>query len=228
VNESQADSRITSREPLKPPKLEITDDQVSLRPSPSTSSGSRLSSSPFSATAARAAPAPLKHPLPARPVTESHNSRPAPRGTKRASSPTALERPRKRTFKWPTIDRMNTAKIKGEGDFGVRSIAFNSDGSQFAVCCAFCAWLRYICWFMCILIVSFQGYDRTVRVWHNPSRTELAKLPHTSPVVSVAWMEGDTGLVSLEDDGVVSKWTKTVSCSVGTNQSVVNPKYPQS
>lgn len=132
-------SRTLSREPIpKPPKIEINDEQVPLRPSPSTSSGSRLSPSPLATPISRAAPASLKHPLPAKPGynLESRDSRHNPRGTKRAGSPVTFERPRKRTFKWPTIDHLNTAKIKGDGDLGIRTIAFNSDGSQFAVCCA--------------------------------------------------------------------------------------------
>jgi len=39
---------------------------------------------------------------------------------------------------------------------------------------------------------------------------EVAKLAHVAPVVSVAWMEGDIGVVSLGETGEVSKWTRVV------------------
>lgn len=54
------------------------------------------------------------------------------------------------------------------------------------------------------------GADRTIRIWNNRNRAEIARLSHNAPVVAVAWMEGDTGVVSLGDDGIVSKWTRTV------------------
>lgn len=39
----------------------------------------------------------------------------------------------------------------------------------------------------------------------------MARLSHNAPVVTVEWMEGDLGVVSLGEDGIVSKWTRTVS-----------------
>ncbi len=54
------------------------------------------------------------------------------------------------------------------------------------------------------------GADRTIRIWNNRNRAEIARLFHNAPVVAVAWMDGDAGVVSLGDDGIVSKWTKSV------------------
>jgi len=56
-----------------------------------------------------------------------------------------------------------------------------------------------------------KGSDRTIRIWNNQKRREIARLSHNAAVVSVAWMDGDAGIVSLADDGMVSKWTRTVS-----------------
>ncbi|KAG6898222.1 hypothetical protein C0992_002236 [Termitomyces sp. T32_za158] len=75
----------------------------------------------------------------------------------------------------------------GDGQVGVRNIAFSSDGSHFALSCN----------------------DRTIRVWNSRTRLEIANLSHNSPVLAVAWMEGDAGVVSLGEDGIVSKWTRT-------------------
>jgi WD40 repeat protein len=53
--------------------------------------------------------------------------------------------------------------------------------------------------------------DRSIRIWNNRDRAEIAKLMHNCPVVSVLWMEGDSGIISLGEDGLVSKWTRNVS-----------------
>lgn len=57
------------------------------------------------------------------------------------------------------------------------------------------------------------GYDRTIRIWTNETHTELARLSHNSQIISVSWMDDDAGVVSLGEDGVVSKWTRIVSHS---------------
>jgi len=49
----------------------------------------------------------------------------------KAASPVV---PSKRTFRWPTHKPIHAVQIQGTST-DVRSIAFNSDGSQFAVCC---------------------------------------------------------------------------------------------
>lgn len=61
------------------------------------------------------------------------------RGMKRASpdSQAALSpRPSKRQHKWPTLDSLHSTRLQGDAaELGVRKIAFNSDGSQFAISC---------------------------------------------------------------------------------------------
>lgn len=53
--------------------------------------------------------------------------------------------------------------------------------------------------------------DRSIRIWNNRDRNEIAKLMHNCLVVSVLWMDGDSGIISLGEDGLVSKWTRNVS-----------------
>lgn len=54
------------------------------------------------------------------------------------------------------------------------------------------------------------GADKTIRIWANQTRIEVARLSHNERVVNVFWTEGDTGIISLGDDGMISKWTRTV------------------
>jgi WD40 repeat protein len=65
-----------------------------------------------------------------------------------------------------------------------------------------------------------QGNDRTIRIWNNRNHTEVARLAHNSSILAVAWMQGDAGIVSLADDGVISKWTRTVSS--GPSMIIIN------
>lgn len=39
---------------------------------------------------------------------------------------------------------------------------------------------------------------------------ETARLAQNAPIMAVAWMSDDMGVVSLGRDGVISKWTRTV------------------
>ena len=55
--------------------------------------------------------------------------------------------------------------------------------------------------------------DRSIRIWNNRERAEIAKLMHNCPLVSVLWMDGDSGIISLGEDGLVSKWTRNVNAS---------------
>lgn len=55
-----------------------------------------------------------------------------------------------------------------------------------------------------------QVADRSIRIWNNYDRAEIAKLMHNCPVVSVLWMDDDSGIISLGKDGLVSKWTRDV------------------
>jgi len=50
--------------------------------------------------------------------------------------------------------------------------------------------------------------DRSVRIWDTHTYAELAKLAHVQNVVSVAWMENDSGVVSLGELGEINRWTK--------------------
>ncbi|KAG6873364.1 hypothetical protein C0995_016473 [Termitomyces sp. Mi166 len=59
------------------------------------------------------------------------------------------------------------------------------------------------------LVSQSPGNDRTIRIWNSRTRLEIANLSHNSPVLSVVWMEGDTGVVSLGEDGTISKWTRS-------------------
>lgn len=36
-------------------------------------------------------------------------------------------------------------------------------------------------------------------------------MQHISPIVNVTWLEGDIGVVTLGEDGIVGKWTRVVS-----------------
>lgn len=95
-------------------------------------------------------------------------------------------RPRKRNHPWPVQESFYSTRIKSEEDAGVQQIAFSSDGERFAVICS----------------------DRTIRIWNTQHRVETARLAQTAPVQAVAWMTDDAGVVSLGQDGVISKWTR--------------------
>jgi WD40 repeat protein len=57
------------------------------------------------------------------------------------------------------------------------------------------------------------GSDQTIRVWNTRDKIELARLTHHSPLINAYWLENDAGVIALTDDGLVSKWTRTVSAS---------------
>ncbi|KAF7359195.1 WD40 repeat-like protein [Mycena sanguinolenta] len=148
-------------------------------------------------------PLPMQHPLPAKPPNpnnplSSNISCNAPRGIKReCPSPDIVRmQPKRRTQhrRWRTVEWTDSDVLMGDGDVewdchagaddvSVRRIVFNSDGSCFALSCQ----------------------DKTVRIWSNKRRLEIARLSHNSQVVGLAWMENKE-LMSLDEDGVVSKW----------------------
>lgn len=64
-----------------------------------------------------------------------------------------------------------------------------------------------------------------MRIWNNSIRIEVARLAHNSPVVSVVWMEGDGGIVSLGLDGIVSKWTRTVGDKPNSQYCITLSRY---
>ncbi|KAK2460668.1 hypothetical protein APHAL10511_007138 [Amanita phalloides] len=91
-----------------------------------------------------------------------------------------------RRHNWPVCRHDYSANLNGEGNLAVQAISFCSDGSHFALSCA----------------------DRTLRIWNNIKRAEIARLSHNSPIVNVTWLEGDIGVVTLGEDGIVGKWTR--------------------
>ncbi|KAG2360440.1 hypothetical protein BDR07DRAFT_1412417 [Suillus spraguei] len=159
---------------------------VSLPPTPTTTVQQKIS---------------IQSPRPVLPVSatspnilrfSSHNSATPPsdsKGKKRAMS-TASDaestRPRKRTHPWPTQESMYSTRIKSDSDAGVREIVFSSDGERMAVVC----------------------HDRTIRIWSVSNRVETARLAQNSPILSVAWMADDNGIITLGQDGMISKWTR--------------------
>ncbi|TEB36320.1 hypothetical protein FA13DRAFT_1771708, partial [Coprinellus micaceus] len=104
----------------------------------------------------------------------------------RAPSPPPRRRPRP-NVKCPTIKSSATKRLQGDGEPYMRTVSFSSDGSYFVLGCS----------------------DKTVRVWNTKDKTELARLMHHSPIVSVFWLDGDTGVIVLTTDGLVSKWMKS-------------------
>ncbi|KAK0458491.1 WD40-repeat-containing domain protein [Desarmillaria tabescens] len=64
-----------------------------------------------------------------------------------------------------------------------------------------------------LLVFTRCSGNRTTRIWNAQMRAELAQLSHGASVVSVVWMEGSSGIITLQEDGVVSKWIRT-----GSNQ----------
>ena len=61
-----------------------------------------------------------------------------------------------------------------------------------------------------MLTVGVAGYDKSVRIWNNKARVEVAKLAHNMPVIAAAWMDRDAGIITLGDNGLVSTWTRSV------------------
>ena len=57
-----------------------------------------------------------------------------------------------------------------------------------------------------------QSTHSYVRIWDTRTYIELVKLAHVQNVISVAWMENDSGVVSLGELGDISLWKKMV-CS---------------
>jgi WD40 repeat protein len=137
------------------------------------------------------------------------------KGKKRAMSMTSSDvgstRPRKRAHPWPIQESMYSTRIKSDGDAGVKEIVFSSDGERMAVVCSFLPFL-----FLLLLGANLLnvGHDRTIRIWSAPNRIETARLAQNSAIASVAWMADDNAIITLGQDGVVSKWTRNVSGDV--------------
>ena len=100
-------------------------------------------------------------------------------------------RPRKRALAWPCQDPVFAVQVKSDDDAGIHSLALSSDGERLAAIC----------------------HDCTIRIWNMAGKVETARLAQNGPIMAVAWMSDDMGVVSLARDGVVSKWTRTVGFS---------------
>ncbi|KAK0185826.1 hypothetical protein F5146DRAFT_1068065 [Armillaria mellea] len=137
---------------------------------------------------------PIHHPLPPKPAQSQGCG--SVRGVKRERAPSPdlydyerSKKPRQR-FKWPTIKCLYSIVLKGKSDIAVNAIAISPDSMYAAVTC-----------------------NRTTRIWNAQTRAELAQLSHGARVVSVVWIETGSGIITLQEDGVVSKWIRT-----GSNQ----------
>ncbi|KAF9068344.1 hypothetical protein BDP27DRAFT_1327490 [Rhodocollybia butyracea] len=169
----------------------------------------------------------LQHPLPPKPVGSAlprGNKRNAPsppplkdsvlsRGTKRgAPSPPPLNdlalprgikrdvpspppptdsvepiRKYKRVFRWPTLESNHSILLRGGGpNCAITGISFSSDGALLALNCS----------------------DKTIRIFDNYARIEMARLSHNARVANVLWLDDDSGVLSLGEDGMISKWTR--------------------
>jgi len=58
------------------------------------------------------------------------------------------------------------------------------------------------------LLKHLLGTDCTIRVWDNVTYSEVARLPHSSVVVSAQWMDDDAGVLALCMDGALVRWTR--------------------
>ncbi|KAG6831231.1 hypothetical protein H0H92_012028 [Tricholoma furcatifolium] len=117
-------SQSTSAKPVSP--------SIS-RSMPSTTSGPKASTSKSTSpvSSRSSLPTPMVHPLPMKPSTS-----PVTVKRERSSSPEPGSRKRpKRVYKWPTIKCNYLNNLAGEGPLGIRSIAFSSDGTLFALSC---------------------------------------------------------------------------------------------
>ncbi|KAI0303522.1 hypothetical protein B0F90DRAFT_1711649 [Multifurca ochricompacta] len=113
-------------------------------------------------------------------------------GAKRKASPprtepaVLLEIPPKRTppSTWPTVSPIRCVAMQGD-PVAVQGITFNRTGKLMAVT------RRY-----------------TIRVWDNVTYSEVARLPHSTTVVSAQWMDDDAGVLALCADGALVRWTR--------------------
>ncbi|KAK1233249.1 hypothetical protein PQX77_000481 [Marasmius sp. AFHP31] len=126
------------------------------------------------------------HPLPAKPTNSNC-------GTKR-DLPSSFDqnesrhvKKRKVTHPWPSLEANHTVSLAGDGPRGIQQIELSSDGSLIALICS----------------------DRTIRIWSNDTRGEVARLGHNAPVMSLAWLDNDAGIVLLGGDGIIGKWVRT-------------------
>jgi hypothetical protein len=54
---------------------------------------------------------------------------------------------------------------------------------------------------------------------------EVARLPHSSTVVSAQWMDDDAGVLSLCTDGALVRWTRPASSTPPRPHDIWNGRY---
>jgi hypothetical protein len=74
-----------------------------------------------------------------------------------------------------------------------------------------------VCEFLCF---DGLGWDRTLRIWNSSTRLEIARLAHSAGVIGVVWLEGAAGVMVLGEDGVLGKWTRSVSSASASCRSL--------
>ncbi|KAF8162830.1 hypothetical protein B0H34DRAFT_693093 [Crassisporium funariophilum] len=167
------------------------------RPGSTTSTSSAAPSIPTASTStststkAPATVVAMTHPLPPKPLPAQGSSYRPPLKRERSRSPDLSKQKRTTGTDWPPTYCSMEQRLQGsEKDLGIQKIVFNSDGTQFALICA----------------------DRTLRIWENKQPpAEIARLSHNTPIVSIAWMERDNGVVTLCQDGMISTWKRAGS-----------------
>jgi WD40 repeat protein len=92
--------------------------------------------------------------------------------------------------------------VQGE-HVAIRAITFNRTGQLMAVTCADC----------------------TIRIWDNVTYSEVARLPHSSTVVSAKWMDDDAGVLALYSDGALMRWTRPASNTPPRAHDVWNGRH---
>jgi|SRR6266404_1717136 len=131
-------------------------------------------------------------------------------GIKRKASPprtestVPVEIPAKRPppSTWPTASPIRCAAVQGE-HVAIQGITFNRTGKLMAVTCEY--------WFLSMRVYGHRrrsGADCTIRIWDNVMCGEVARLPHSSGVVSAQWMDDDAGVLALCADGALLRWTR--------------------
>lgn len=192
---------------LKPTK------PLPVRGKPGAANSSTSASTPRINTATPATPG-----APSSVASTPTTSRPAIRPPQRKK--------RKVPAKWPTNNGLYSTKLEPleavgkkkktatagndqPGTVKIKRVSFSPDGSHIAVCCTgFFFLLEHT---SCTDNCSCQGSDKSIRIWHNRTKMESARLTHNDEVVDVVWQEGGAGLILLsEGDNVVSKWTRGV------------------
>lgn len=67
--------------------------------------------------------------------------------------------------------------------------------------------------------------DCSIRIWDNVTYSEVARLPHSSTVVSSQWMDDDAGVLALYSDGALMRWTRPGSSMPPRAHDVWNGRH---